>query len=165
MLIIILLAKKLISYNLIFTDILDYFHHIKINIFSLYKMLFIISLFLIVASEWVGNITLSPSMKTYSSIRLVTSLPNWPLVLNLPICQLINLTTNCTDKAIIISETTNIIETLESSTPSIVIIIRNNHRTIISDALIFEISEKNTEGLLNTTDSSLQILFDYNCNP
>lgn len=128
-------------------------------------MLFIISLFLIVSSEWVGNFTLSPSMKTYNPIRIAVRYLKWPIDLNLPICQLTNLTANCTDKAMIISETTNIIETLESSNPLIAIVIRNNHHPINSTVPIFEISEKHAEGLLNITDSSMHILFDYNCNP
>ncbi|OMJ73094.1 hypothetical protein SteCoe_28296 [Stentor coeruleus] len=124
-------------------------------------MIILITKLLIVASEWVGNITLSPSLKFYGQIRAVSGIKNWPLDLNFTICKDIEYNRKCTDKVVILADVSNIGVNITNLNASAAIVISNTHHSVNITIPVFEISEQHSLGLINTSDTSMRILYDY----
>lgn len=127
-------------------------------------MLILVTKLLIVASEWVGNITLSPSSKFYDQIRAISGIKGWPLDLNFTICKDIKENSICTGQVVILTGGANIAANITNLNASAAIVITNSHHSVNITAPVFEISEQHSLGLINTPDLSMRILYDYNCN-
>ncbi|OMJ84121.1 hypothetical protein SteCoe_14812 [Stentor coeruleus] len=125
-------------------------------------MLILITLLLAASSEWVGNITLYPSNNIFTGIRAITKNSFRKIDLNFTICWDMAKSFNCSDKVVILQYSNTTEEIITSLNPSAAIIISNITHYKNFTIPVFEISEKNAQGLINFSDTIMRIRYSKN---